>query len=115
MGSIIARLAGALRPVLQDAPDLGLTVGHLESAELVGLSATDLAPEEVQMEIKDLEAYNKEASKARKAGGEITTRFGACGKCKCPKTSYFMMQTRSADEPMTVFISCIQCGNSWRK
>ena len=36
-----------------------------------------------------------------------------CGKCKTYKTSYYQMQTRSADEPMTTFVSC-QCGNRWK-
>jgi hypothetical protein len=24
------------------------------------------------------------------------------------------MQTRSADEPMTTFVSCVACGNKWK-
>ena len=37
-------------------------------------------------------------------------------KCKCgsDKTTQFEMQTRSADEPMTIFITCVECGNRWR-
>jgi transcription elongation factor S-II len=102
---------------LRDNSDLRLrlAVGHLECAELMALSAAEMAPEHVQNQLKDLEAYNKEASKSRKPTGEITRQFGACGKCKCPTTSYFMMQTRSADEPMTIFITCTNCGHSWRK
>ncbi len=102
---------------LRDNSDLRLrvAVGHLECSELLALSAQEMAPEHVQNKIKDLEAYNKEASKSRPPTGEITKQFGACGKCKCPTTSYFMMQTRSADEPMTIFITCTNCGHSWRK
>lgn len=37
-----------------------------------------------------------------------------CGKCKSLKTDYTTMQTRSADEPATVFASCRNCGNRWR-
>ena len=36
-----------------------------------------------------------------------------CPKCKSKKTSYYQMQTRSADEPATNFCSCI-CGHRWR-
>lgn len=36
-----------------------------------------------------------------------------CGKCKTYKTSYYQLQTRSADEPMTTFVQCA-CGNRWR-
>jgi len=27
---------------------------------------------------------------------------------------FYQKQTRSADEPMTVFITCKNCGNEWR-
>ncbi len=37
-----------------------------------------------------------------------------CGKCKSTDTQYTMMQTRSADEPMTVFVFCTNCSNRWR-
>lgn len=36
-----------------------------------------------------------------------------CPKCKTNKTSYYQMQTRSADEPLTNFCSCL-CGHRWR-
>jgi transcription elongation factor S-II len=37
-----------------------------------------------------------------------------CFKCKKRKCSYYEMQTRSADEPMTTFITCLLCGNNWK-
>jgi len=37
-----------------------------------------------------------------------------CGKCKSKKTTYYQMQTRSADEPMTTFITCMNCNNRWK-
>jgi DNA-directed RNA polymerase subunit M/transcription elongation factor TFIIS len=37
-----------------------------------------------------------------------------CGKCKKYKTSYYQMQTRSADEPMTTFVTCLNCDNKWK-
>jgi len=36
-----------------------------------------------------------------------------CPKCKSKKTSYYQLQTRSADEPATNFCSCL-CGHRWR-
>lgn len=38
-----------------------------------------------------------------------------CGKCKSKKTSYYEMQTRSADEPMTIFAKCHACGSRWKQ
>ena len=37
-----------------------------------------------------------------------------CGKCKQRKTTYYQMQTRSADEPMTTFVTCLNCDNRWK-
>ena len=68
---------------------LRVVVGHLSCDELMTLTAVEMAPEQVQLQIKDLEAYNKEASKSRKPTGEITRQFGACGKCKCPHNLLF--------------------------
>ena len=37
-----------------------------------------------------------------------------CKKCKQRECSYTQLQTRSADEPMTTFVTCLNCGNFWR-
>lgn len=37
-----------------------------------------------------------------------------CSKCKKRECSYYELQVRSADESMTVFITCLNCGHSWR-
>tara|TARA_B100000768_G_C11239547_1_gene358850 strand:- start:917 stop:1426 length:510 start_codon:yes stop_codon:yes gene_type:complete len=37
-----------------------------------------------------------------------------CAKCREYKTTYYEMQTRSADEPMTVFITCHICDITWK-
>jgi transcription elongation factor S-II len=37
-----------------------------------------------------------------------------CRKCKKNQCTYYQMQTRSADEPMTLYISCVVCGNRWK-
>ena len=37
-----------------------------------------------------------------------------CYRCKKSKCTYYQLQTRSADEPMTTFITCLVCGNRWK-
>lgn len=37
-----------------------------------------------------------------------------CPKCGNQKAYWFMQQTRSADEPPTIFYKCTKCGYSWR-
>ncbi len=43
----------------------------------------------------------------------MTDQF-VCGKCKSRECVYREVQIRSCDEPMTLFIKCIQCGHKWR-
>lgn len=45
---------------------------------------------------------------------DAATDTFTCRKCKQNKCSYYQMQTRSADEPMTTFVSCLSCGNRWK-
>lgn len=45
---------------------------------------------------------------------DAATDTFTCRKCKKNKCSYYQMQTRSADEPMTTFVSCLNCGNRWK-
>ena len=40
--------------------------------------------------------------------------FFTCGKCKTKKTTYTQAQTRSADEPMTTFVTCLNCNHRWK-
>jgi transcription elongation factor S-II len=37
-----------------------------------------------------------------------------CGKCKSKKTTYYQMQTHSADEPMTTYVTCMACNSRWK-
>lgn len=37
-----------------------------------------------------------------------------CGKCKKRECVYQELQVRSADEPMTIFITCLNCGHKWK-
>ena len=37
-----------------------------------------------------------------------------CRKCKSWRTTYYQMQTRSADEPMTTFVTCHDCDTRWK-
>lgn len=37
-----------------------------------------------------------------------------CNRCKSNKTSYYQLQTRSADEPMTTFVTCFNCNKKWK-
>ena len=40
--------------------------------------------------------------------------FFTCNRCRSKKTTYYQLQTRSADEPMTTFVSCLNCDKNWK-
>ena len=44
----------------------------------------------------------------------MTDQF-KCRKCYSRSCSYYEVQTRSADEPMTQFITCLDCKNRWKQ
>jgi len=46
---------------------------------------------------------------------KATTDMYTCRKCREKKCSYYELQIRSADEPMTKFIKCCNCGYEWRQ
>ena len=56
--------------------------------------------------IRDKNMYNPQI--------DANTDNFTCGKCKSKRCSYYQLQTRSADEPMTTFVTCIDCGNRWK-
>ena len=52
-----------------------------------------------------------EAAKAKE--GDYVGMF-TCARCKSKRTTFYLLQTRSADEPMTAFITCNSCGTRWK-
>ena len=47
------------------------------------------------------------------------TDMFVCSRCqrqgkKATNCSYYQLQTRSADEPMTTYVSCLECGQRWK-
>lgn len=43
----------------------------------------------------------------------VTDQF-RCGRCKQRECTYMELQTRSCDEPASLFIQCLVCGHHWR-
>ena len=40
--------------------------------------------------------------------------IGKCSRCHSDELVFAEAQMRSADEPMTIFVSCLECGNRWK-
>eukprot|EP00501_MAST-03F_sp_TOSAG23-6_P001845 GSMAST32.ASY1.ANO1.1923.1 assembled CDS len=50
----------------------------------------------------------------KQAGIQGNKGLFKCRRCHKWKTTNYQKQTRCADEPMTVFVQCLNCGNRWR-
>lgn len=88
-----------------------LLSGEVTPVELVNMSDEQLYPIKWQ-QIKDkrlIEIKNKNEMNV------ATTDLYKCGKCGKRECTYFQLQTRSQDEPMTTFITCVNCDNRWKE
>lgn len=82
--------------------------GHIDSYSLVKLNREELNPELwASLKSKNLE---KIVVKQMAADDGMFK----CNKCKSMKTVYYQMQTRSADEPMTTYVTCTNCNTKWK-
>ena len=68
------------------------------------------------IQAKDLAFIIDKPSNSNETCNEDNVKDGIfqCRKCGSKKTTYYSLQTRSADEPMTNFITCVVCKNRWK-
>lgn len=102
--------------------------GGVTSAVLVNMTPNELATEEKVKEreakvafLKDSRRLDWDTANEDKVnamcgikGELLKASLFECGRCKSHKTTSTQKQTRSADEPMTVFVLCLNCGKRWR-
>ncbi|CAH8618114.1 unnamed protein product [Schistosoma intercalatum] len=96
-------------------PNLRLNVlmGHVSPDKLASMTSEEMASKEMK-ELR--EKYTKETIEDHQMAvtGGTETDLLRCGKCKQTKCTYNQVQTRSADEPMTTFVYCNNCGHRWK-
>jgi transcription elongation factor S-II len=83
---------------------------ELNEFEICKASGKELFPERY---LQFYEEYQKSLPVEKKKE-EIADGLFRCGKCKTYKTTYYQLQIRSADEPASTFVSCMNCGNRWK-
>jgi len=89
---------------LQVAGEKGIHASHEDLSSMTGHSKLLEEMENDTLKIKNL----METAKAERKEGFLT-----CRNCKGTKVDVDQMQTRSADEPMTLFAICTECGTRW--
>jgi transcription elongation factor S-II len=72
-----------------------------------------MASEDRKREMEKIRARNLAAAQTAQDTQAETDQF-KCGRCGKRRCKYFQLQTRSADEPMTTFVTCVNCGNRWK-
>lgn len=84
--------------------------GELTLDQLINQNYYELFPEKWEVMV------DRQAKRERiQLEGDFSraTDKWLCNGCKMRKCTYYELQTRSADEPMTIFIQCLNCGKRW--
>lgn len=134
MRSLFLNLKAANNPSLRE----DVVSGEISVKQLYEMSPQDMASEEQKAENRRIVQKNLIDAQGAKPQLAETDAF-KCGKCKQNRTCYYRkflaervrtdwageansrmrgrlhpcaeMQTRSADEPMTTFVTCLNCNN----
>jgi transcription elongation factor S-II len=85
--------------------------GEFKLEEIPYMTSYDMFPEK-WFELKDkLLQREQKILEGNKSRATDQFKCRRCGKREC---TYYELQTRSADEPMTIFVTCLNCGKEWR-
>ncbi|XP_041709339.1 transcription elongation factor A protein 3-like isoform X4 [Coregonus clupeaformis] len=102
---------------LKDPKNPGLRrnvlAGGIELRRFAIMSAEEMASDELKQLRNNLTKEAIREHQLSKTSGTISDLF-QCSKCSKKNCTYNQMQTRSADEPMTTFVLCNECGNRWK-
>ncbi|KAI0048175.1 transcription elongation factor [Auriscalpium vulgare] len=87
--------------------------GDIAANKFARMSSQDMASEERKAADSKIKEDNLFLAMGAAEQQAETDAF-QCGRCKQRKCRYRQAQTRSADEPMTTFVTCTNCNNRWK-
>ena len=111
------RLLHHLRDPLNVELRMKVRTGCIEADVLVDIPEEELInPEEKRKMKEEYEERQKSKnwSELKKAVSNVTNMF-RCPKCGKNECSMIHKQTRSGDEPMTAFLTCMACGKVFKR
>lgn len=110
MRSLFQNLKNKSNPGLR----VRVLTGEITPEKFVRMTSDELRSD-AQREVEEaIKKKNMNDAMVPQAERSISTSL-QCGKCGQRKVTYTEAQTRSADEPMTLFCTCLNCGKSWRQ
>ena len=90
-----------------------IMAGTIPPERFVTMTDEELKSDDLRKIEQELEEENMKKAQVpivKKSVSDILE----CSKCKKKMVSYTQAQTRSADEPMTTFCECMNCGKRWK-
>ncbi|KAF3057076.1 Transcription elongation factor S-II [Daldinia childiae] len=95
--------------------ELGRNVmsGAIAAERFVVMTSKELMSAQQRKADAELELENMKKAQVPMVEKSISDSL-ECGNCKKKMVSYTQAQTRSADEPMTTFCECMNCGKRWK-
>jgi len=91
-------------------------LSQLQSGEITPQTLAFMTHQEMNKERwKDLieKKMKRDVSKFT-TNTQASTDMFTCRKCRSKRCTYYELQTRSADEPATIFVTCLDCGKNWK-
>jgi transcription elongation factor S-II len=85
--------------------------GEMKAHEIAFMSHQEMRPDvwDTLIQAKTIRDTNK-----FEINLEASTDTFKCRKCFSKRCTYMMQQIRSSDEPMTIFVTCLDCSARWK-
>jgi len=103
-----------LRSIMNNLSDeilAHISDGSLKPQVLAFMTHQELSPDKWSVLID--KKSKRDQQKFENNMAAATDTF-TCRKCKSKKCTFYALQTRSSDEPMTIYVTCIECGQRWK-
>jgi len=106
-----------LRSIYNNLKDNSYILNQISTGDLKPHTVAFMTHQEMRPDIWEtmIQAKIKRDKHKFDTNVEAATDVFKCRRCKSNKTTYYQQQIRSADEPMTTFITCLDCGNRWKQ
>lgn len=88
-----------------------VSAGDVTADEIAKMTHYEIEPERWDALIREKIETDKHKYEVNL---EATTDTFTCKVCKSKRCHTMQLQTRSADEPMTIFVTCLDCGKRWK-